>query len=316
MNALFLLILSIIFFIPPTSPYAGETVLLYDEDKGVIFADRDSIEAARQKRIQALQKRKSHQAAQEKVEQMKQSSVNPQRYFESGLDFFRAGDFKTAQQIFSLADSLDPSPVYQLWIGKTLRQQGNYASMLQIMRSILTEYPASSVADDALFETAFYFQVNHNYAQATEHYKRLSEQYPFGTSYTNGEEFREVAQRQYKYMRAEILSMFNVLGIDGTDLSSRYRQFQTKYDLPQTGQGDRVTILKIKEVYRLFLAQQQQPSHKLQILNKHTPHLLWVLLLLFVNCVILIVLIYKTNKRRNHLNSMTQSILELGTGIL
>jgi tetratricopeptide (TPR) repeat protein len=223
----------------------AEKVLVYDEERGIVFVERDSLNRP---------KKEVHTAA----PAIPQPSTNPADlhvnrkkdppdiYFRSGLEYFKARDYQNALKNFEYAHSLQNKALYRLWIGKTFRQLNQNEKMLQVMNSILKKHPNSDVADDALFEIAFYHQVHNDYHQATRYYNRLAEQYPFGTSYSNGEEFRDLAREQTRVMRAEIVAALNLLGFSGEELPQLYTEYQQQRGIKPSGVGDKATVSLIK----------------------------------------------------------------------
>ncbi|HEX7509780.1 MAG TPA: tetratricopeptide repeat protein, partial [Chitinivibrionales bacterium] len=114
----------------------AEKVLIYDEEKGIMFVDKDKAGTASPgKKEPAAAKAPSAWAVPRErprnftngktvdgtIQRGRQKDP-PEVYFESGLQYFKNGNFEDALKNFTHADSLDPQPRYMLWMGKTLRQ--------------------------------------------------------------------------------------------------------------------------------------------------------------------------------------------------
>ena len=267
-----------VFFLLTTNILAEKT-LIYDEEKGVMFVDKDQAAAPRGKKDAsaiknpALEKERSVTSGRgvsplADLQRGRQKDP-PEVYFESGLQYFKNENFDDALKNFTHADSLDPQPKYMLWMGKSLRQLRKFDQLLFTMNRLVTTYPESDVADDALFEIAFCYQTNDDYAKAEKAYTKLSEQYPFGTSYSNGESFRDIAHKQCQMMRSEIFSMLKFLGYEGEDIESLYASFQKSKDMPVTGLGNRATVLAIKAAYRDYLKTQEIRAVRQERIQKY-----------------------------------------------
>ncbi len=244
-------------------PASAEKVLMYDEEKGIVFVDKDAPPAnanagrGAQPRQEAAERpavRKAPAAPRTAdTSFIRGKKKDPsEAYFESGLQYFKAGDYNEALRLFVFADSTDPRPTYALWVGKTYRQLGKTGRQLFIMKKILDTYPESDVADDALFEIAFAYQVADDYDSATRLYTRLAEQYPFGSSYSNGESFRDIVKQQKQMMRSEIVTTLRLLGYNGTELEDLVASFQNAKGIQATGRCDQKTVRAVKADYRDF----------------------------------------------------------------
>jgi tetratricopeptide (TPR) repeat protein len=255
----------------PASLFA-ERVLVYDEEKGIVFVDND---APREKTVASKPARdllrekpviKRSEAASPLGNLVDPSIIRGKKkdpssvYFESGLQYFRAGNYQDALRLFVYADSTDPQPKYALWVGKTYRRLGRTEQQLFIMKKILNIYPDSDVADDALFEIAFYYQAAGDYDKAAKTYTQLTEQYPFGSSFSNGEDFRDVAKKQKQMMRSEMISTLRILGYNGSEAEDLYSSFQQSKGLPVTGMGDQKTVSAIKAEYSDFLKNEDKKA--------------------------------------------------------
>ncbi len=258
------------------SSYA-EKILVYDEEKGIIFVDKEAQEAEKkekkiEKKKKPVQKTKVKKTVIKKVPKedihLNRKKDPPELYFNSGREYFKNGDYKNALKNFKYVVDKDLKPEYLLWIGKTSRKMDKPSQMFSIMKRILDDYSESDVADDALFEMAFYYQKNDEYHQAMEKYKQLAEQYPFGLSYSSGQEFLEISRTQLRWMQDRIMSDLKYLGIEGLTLEDVYKQFQEEYDLKVTGKGDQETVRTIKATYTKKIKEEEQRAASLKQLNE------------------------------------------------
>lgn len=304
----------------------SEKVLIYDEEKGIIFVDKDA------PRRGPLQKKEPAAAASNQTADRPRPVSNgktvdasiqrgrqkdpPQVYFESGLQYFKNDNFEDALKNFTHADSLDPQPKYILWMGKTLRQMGKFDRHLFLMNRIMTTYPESDVADDALFEIAFSYQTSDDYDMASKTYTRLAEQYPFGTSFSNGESFREIAHKQIQMMRAEMTFTLKTLGYNGDNEESLYSAFQKDKGLPITGTGTAETVRAIKSTYNGFLHAEAERARYRQRINKYRTFAAALAALLALNAAALFIVQRNIIAKRKHLAVLHQSLSDLNTGAL
>ncbi|MFP4416426.1 MAG: tetratricopeptide repeat protein [Chitinivibrionales bacterium] len=239
------------------APVRAEKVLIYDEERGIISVEKDDLEKFQ--RTKPISPSSQKQLTTPPPASRKKRSPNdlhvgrekdpPDLYFRSGLQYFKNNDFKNALKNFQYVVKVDTKPEYLLWLGKTYRKVEQDSMMLSVMNRIVDRYPDSDVADDALFEIAFYSQRNLDYNAAADAYARLAEQYPFGLSYSNGHEFLEMSRNQRKNMRAEMVTTLTFLGYDTHTLSDAYTQFQQNNGLEVSGKADASTVKAIKEVY-------------------------------------------------------------------
>jgi tetratricopeptide (TPR) repeat protein len=181
----------------------------------------------------------------------------PALYFTSGLEYFKNADFAHALQNFQYADSVDPKPLYRLWVGKTYRQLGEPRKTLSIMETIVKNHPECDVADDAQFEIAVYYENRGDYDSATTQYALLSERYPFGESYSTGEKFIDIARDRRTSMRAEMNNMLAILGYTSEDIAANFTAFQKDNGLKETGIADLSTVQAIKKTGKKMLDREQ-----------------------------------------------------------
>lgn len=296
---------------------ASEKVLIYDEEKGIMFVDKDSPRhGSPQKPTVERQHPASNGKTVDATIQRGRQKDPPGVYFESGLQYFKNDNFDDALKNFTHADSLDPQPKYVLWMGKTLRQMGKFDRQMFLMNRIITTYPESDVADDALFEIAFSYQANNDYDKASKTYTRLAEQYPFGTSFSNGESFREIAHKQIQMMRAEMITTLKTLGYKGDDEESLYSAFQKDKGLPITGTGCVETVRAIKATYTGFLQAEATKLKYRERVNKYRALAFCLTGLLAANAAALFILHGNIIAKRKHIAVLCQSLSDLKTGAL
>jgi tetratricopeptide (TPR) repeat protein len=301
----------------------SEKVLIYDEEKGIMLVDKDNPQTSsalkketntpkNAERLHTLSDGKTVDATIQRGRQKDPPSV----YFESGLQYFKNGNFDDALRNFTRADSLDPQPKYILWMGKALRQMGKYQQQIFMMQRIITTYPESDVADDALFEIAFSYQANDDYDRAEKTYSRLAEQYPFGTSFSNGENFRDIAHKQVQMMRAEMASTLKILGFTGNDEEALYAAFQKEKGLPVTGAGTPATVKAIKAAHGKFLEAEAARARRQERVGKYRTMAFVLCGLLAANALGLLVMQRNIMAKRKHLAALYQTLSDLNTGAL
>ncbi|MDG5814282.1 tetratricopeptide repeat protein [Chitinispirillales bacterium ANBcel5] len=286
--------------------------LIYDEKKGILYVDEGEYN-----KIQAQRVENRKAASSPKVKLQNQELLigrgkdPPEVYFESGMRFFQSGDYTMALKAFSHAESVEEKPRYILWVGKTHRQLGNHEKMLEKMDTILASYPDSDVADDALFEIAFFYQSANNYERAIKTYNRLAEQYPFGKSYLGNHDFLQIAREQTRYMRSELLEMLRLFGFNGEDLIRSLRLYQQKYGLIQNGKADQETVNHIKKNYKnMLLQKQREQALKMQVLEYQNYLIASGIVAVFL-IVINITLKVKTKEKKLHLALLKQNISDI-----
>jgi tetratricopeptide (TPR) repeat protein len=306
----------------------AEKVLSYDEEKGIIFIDKDQTTAPVKKPNQPPAKSSFSRVGRETQERpsngkLVDASIQrgrqkdpPEIYFESGLQYFKNRNFDDALRNFTHADSLDPQPKYALWMGKTFRQLNKNDRLLFTMNRIVTTYPESDVADDALFEIAFYYQTNNNYDMAMKTYTKLAEQYPFGTSFSNGENFREIAYKQCQTMRAEMITIFNALGFKGEDPGSLISAFQKSQCLNLTGTGNAETIVAMRTMYNDYLKMEAVKALRRERLDKFQIAAFMLCGVLFFNCIFLLLCNRKIAAQSKQLATLKQTLFELSMDAL
>ena len=258
----------------------AEQVMVYDEEKGIIFVDKATGRPVDDRPMTTRRTTTVRETTQveEVVRVVKKKAAEdihtnrqkdpPELYFNSGLEYFKNKDYPNALKNFRHADSLRGDPVYKLWIGKIYRQLGEHEKMFDVMTRLIDRHPRSDVADDALFEIAFYYQVNDDFENAMITYAQLAEQYPFGVSFSNGQEFREISREQRRLMRAEMISTLKLLGCNGELLEELYRDFQKSRGLPVTGEGDQRTVRMIKQQYQQMQQKETLVTGRLYSMRK------------------------------------------------
>lgn len=305
----------------------AEKILIYDEEKGIIFVDKDS--AAAKKTIKKPQPQEEA-VVRSRPKPKKATGITrargpdeihanrkkdpPELYFKSALEYYKNNDFQNALKNFKHAAERDIKPEYLLWLGKTYRQLNKKIQMFTIMERILKDYSESDIADDALFEMAFYYQINDDYQKATETYRQLIEQYPFGLSYSSGDEFLDVAREQMRRMRGEMMSALKLLGIKGEELSDAYKQFQKIQSFSITGVGTAETVKAIKQKYSKKLKEDEKIAASAKRMHQSSKYVLIAGLVLFLNFILIIVARSKIVQNRKHLVELRGMLLDLQKG--
>ena len=304
----------------------AEKILIYDEEKGIIQIEKDSLLSGKQEKkdkvtekvtkdkgkipLPALQRGLTTAKGPGDIH-VRREKDPPDLYFKSALEYYKNNDFENALKNFKYASEKDVKPEYLLWIGKTYRQLDRQVQMFSIMERILNDYPDSDVADDALFEMAFYYQKGDNYQKSTEKYKKLIEQYPFGLSYSSREEFMEVARKQLRMMRGEMISTLKLLGFEGETLSDAYKMFQKANNLEVTGEGDVITVKAVKEVYRNKLHEEEMHAASISQLKQSVK---WAAILgavVLINFIVMIVARVKVVRNRKNLTLLKETLSSL-----
>ncbi|MBD3392733.1 MAG: hypothetical protein GF418_11585 [Chitinivibrionales bacterium] len=294
----------------------AEKVLIYDEDRGIIFVDKEAHEARREEKARATAERIARERSRRGDIHVGRKKDPPELYFKSGLQYFKDGDYINALKNFTYARSADPKPEYLLWMGKTYRQLDQHDKMLSIMEEILKKYRESSVADDALFEIAFHYQKSDDYAMATRRYAELAEQYPFGVSYSNNQEFLEVSRTQRQYMRAEMITALKVLGYRGETPREAYEAFQKKNGLEVTGTPTAATVRAVKSQYQDKLQADAATSTQQEETRRATLVAAVAGAALALNLWILVAVRLKSRERKRHLANLQSALADLDTRML
>lgn len=315
MKQLSFLIIGFVLVAGRSSP-AQDKIMIYDEQKGIIFVDKNEVNkkpetpsASAKPRLIPQHKKETRAKTDLHIGRKKDP---PQLYFTSGLEFFKNGDYQTALKNFMYADSVQPQPRYKLWAGKTYRQLSDPQEMMSVMEGILEKSPQSDVADDALFEVAFYFHSSGDYEKALDAYTKLAEQYPFGKSFSNGMEFLPVAKEQRKRIRAEVINLLSILGYAGEDLVGNVRRFQKQNNLEPTGELDKKTVDKLRHRSKMVLEAAHDRSLKRAEAEKYESWLIIIGCIGICLTVLAFILRIMARSRMQHLDLIEQSISDMG----
>lgn len=306
----------------------AEKVLIYDENKGIIFVDKDKpaeknppvVEkkvleqpAAPIKKAPVKnppgQRAPREEVASELIADRQQDP--PEVYFQSALTYYKNNDFENALKNFTYAADHNLKPEYLLWMGKTFRQLNKPEQLVFTMERILKEFPESDITDDALFELAFHYQTTDNYEKAAAQYTRLTEQYPFGVSCTNGQPFLDLARKQIHLMRGEMMGALGFLGIDTKTLPEAYAQFQKAQHLPVSGEGTPETVKAIKTLYVQKIAEAEKKTALENKIQKSTTVVFIAGILILANLISLLVVWMKNNEMRERVNLLRDSLAHL-----
>lgn len=310
----------------------AEKVLIYDEERGIIEVERG--ETGKPKKTPALPPlpKPAPKAPIEQITHVAPSQPKPRAksiettttadlhvgrqkdppdvYFSSGTQYFKNGQFNDALKNFQHADSLSSRPEYKLWIGKSLRQLGDIGGMFVMMDSILRSAPLSEVADDALFEEAFYFQSSGTYDSAIALYAKLAEQYPDGSAYSSGEEFLETSRNQRHTMQSELVLMLRSLGYLGSDLDQMLHDFQMANDLISNGNPNARTVSLIKSAYSLYIKDQDLRAQKLLRFEQRKKIMLITSSVLLICLLVLIIIRIAIGQQRKRIETLRQTLSE------
>ncbi|KMQ51813.1 hypothetical protein CHISP_1309 [Chitinispirillum alkaliphilum] len=297
--------------------HATETIMLIDKQRGgIIEVDRNdprnTASVQQKKRLPPPSLEKPKERERQLIQGREKEP--PEAYFNTGLKFFMSGDYHTALEKFSHANTLDPQPHYLLWMGKCYRQVGQTEEKLKIMRTILERYSESDVADDALFEIAFHFQSNNEYYLATRKYRQLAEQYPYGVSFLSEENFLKIAREQIRFMRAELLNILSSLGYSGQRLEEILIQFQNEEHLPETGNPDKITVEKLKERYSVYLRDLENKEKLEQQAMRYIYYIIAIGVVGFLNIIFMIFLRLSLKEKKDHLKVLQHMISDLYEG--
>lgn len=311
----------IILILNSTFSAFAEKVLIYDEEKGIIFVDpkeksKSTSKTPNKKKKTTPVKRSTSTKKVVKPTAKTDLHLNrkkdpPDLYFKSGLKYYQNGNFTDALKNFKHASDKSLKPEYLLWIGKTYRKLHRYDQMQIIMKRIVKDYSDSDVADDALFEMAFYHQTNNRYSKAMVLYKQLAEKYPFGLSYSNGDEFLEISRKERQRMRGEILSALPALGIKAETLEEGYSLFQKLNNLKVTSKGDSITVTLIRQQFNELSKNVESISKTRQSLRRN---LRWVLATGFISLfffILMTIIFLKLNRYRKEISLMTETLSDM-----
>jgi tetratricopeptide (TPR) repeat protein len=302
--------------------------LIYDENKGIIFVDKDkpaqknspAIEKKAQEQPMVhikkapVKKSPKQQATREEVASeliADREKDPPEVYFQSALTYYKNNDFENALKNFTYAADHNLKPEYLLWMGKTFRQLNKPEQLVFTMERILKEFPDSDIADDALFELAFHYQTSDNYEKAIAKYTQLTEQYPFGVSYTNGQPFLELARKQIHLMRGEMMGALGSLGIETKTVPEAYAQFQTAQHLAVSGEGNPETVKAIKKLYLQKLAEAEKKKVLENKIQKSTIVVFIAGVLILANLISLLVVWLKNNELKQRIHLLRDSLAHL-----
>jgi tetratricopeptide (TPR) repeat protein len=240
----------------------------------------------------------------------------PTLYFMSGQEYYKNGDFSQALQNFKYADSVNPNPVYTLWVGKACRSLGQTEKMISVMNGIVKKYPECDVADDALLELAVYYQNADDYETATRFYSQIAEQYPFGISYTTGESLIEVVREQRKQLNAQLNTMLAIMGCTNEDVAVNLAAFQKSNGLKETGRADRATVRQIKKMHGRILDRDRLREKEAALAKKNMRFALIAGGIGIVNLLIALIILFQSRSRARQLDLLGETMSDLDAGRL
>lgn len=323
-----LLLLSYLFNTGLLATADAENELIYDEEQGIIFSqdgkahskktDENVTAAGNTQKSQQTEKKAAPSTAQ-KLEpasgpgdlHIARKKDPPELYFKSGLEYFKNKDFQNAMRNFTFANNAETNPKYLLWIGKTYRQLDMDNKMFEIMNKIVEQYPESDIADDALFELAFYYQRNDDYYMAEQKYAQLAEQYPFGTSFSNGQKFLDISRKQRRLMRADMGTKLKILGYTNETLQKQYKAFQNACGISVTGTGTMETIKAIKQKYDEKIDSEEKMEN---LKTQASVGIKWALIIgtaMLLNLILILFLRIRIKQQTVHLASLHNLLSDL-----
>ncbi len=235
----------------------AEKVMFYSEKQGIMWVEKsqlaeiqrqDSLPSAKVKEVPAMAPGSASAPVQAKEPLPPAQSKDPDVFYKTGQRYFFDGDYAEALRYFDNAYQLDRKPEYYLFIAKCHRKLGEPRRMLFVLDAIMQLYPQSEVADDALFEMALYYEMSHNYQGAVDKFKQLAEQYPYGTSITTKQEFRDVAREQMEIMKNELNNLLTMAGLADGPITTRIKDWQEMNGVPATGLWDQKTVMSLINV--------------------------------------------------------------------
>jgi tetratricopeptide (TPR) repeat protein len=187
---------------------------------------------------------------------------------------------------------------------------------VSVLEEIVSAFPASDVADDALFELSFFYQITDNYQKAIETYTRLIEQYPFGTSSTNGIVFLELSKKQLRIMRSEIKSALALLGFETKNLPEALKIFQTRHHRAATGEADAETVTAIKEECARIVDEKAKTVALETSLQKSTIVVFLIATVIIGNLILLLAVWIKRKTLAARVAVLRNTFLNLNEGTL
>ncbi len=301
----------------------AEKILIYDEERGILSIDKEEYERLQKAKQTTTQAREQDPTPAKGEKKRSPNDIHigrekdpPELYFKSGLQYFNNNDFKNALKNFEFVVQKVKKPEYLLWLGKTHRNMGDDTMMLSLMKKIVDRYPDSDVADDALFEIAFFHQRQLEYGDAADAYARLAEQYPFGLSYSNGHEFLEISRNQRKNMRAEMITTLNYLGYDIQSLDDALIRFQQNNGLEVSGKADAPTVKAMKELHSARLEAEALVDRNRKKLQTTVKWGSVAGVILLINLVAVFLARMRIRRTRKQLQSLQALLLELDTSAL
>ena len=306
----------------------GQGELKYDPDKGFMVVDGKNGTVKTVKPLMSNDKPdiKNTGAVASKPPTPKARDANdiqvgrkkdpPTLYFISGQEYYKNNDFDHALQNFKYADSVGSNPVYQLWIGKAYRSLGKPELMVPIMNEIVKKHPECDVADDALLELAVYYQDGDDYDTAARLYAQMAEQYPFGVSYTTGENMIDVVKEQRKQLSARLNSMLAMLGFTNEDVSVNLAAFQKSNRLKESGLADKTTVQLLKKSHALILEREEQREKDAEAAKQRMPFVAVAGCFGILNILIASILFFQARSRKRHLALLEETLSDLDVGKL
>jgi len=247
----------LLFLWSPSYTIDAQSRLTYDKNKGIVYSRETA----------------SPQLSQDRPNKTKPITLSPSQppstYYTAGLKSYNHNDFITAELYFSYLDSTTSSPLYRFWLARTWRKLGKQKKFLEAMHSIAQDYPQSPVADDALFQLAYFYQKTSHFDKAVFLYQKIINEYPSGTLLTTNENLYNLCDKQIHIMHDKSNAALTALGYTERTLEHKYRRFQKEHSLSVSGTGTFETMTKIKELYAQVRNQQTANGFIQQVVQKY-----------------------------------------------
>ncbi len=222
-------------------PWAGAgKVMVFDENKGIIFLDEAEAKAYKKKLSPAqsqTQKSNSVQLSRQAVQ-----GKSPEALFEVGSKYFTDENFNEALYFFDQAYQTSKKPLYLFWAGRTYRRLNQDSAMVASFEKLLALYPKSDLADDACFFLGAHHRVEDHFQIAKDYFSKLLSDYEDSHSATGELDYKQEASQQLTAMRQELTDMLATLGFDSFNSVLGLKAFQIKYGLQETGIADHQTL--------------------------------------------------------------------------
>ncbi|MFP4522552.1 MAG: tetratricopeptide repeat protein [Fibrobacterota bacterium] len=229
-----LVIFSLIIF--STMLLNAEKVMIFDENKGIIFIEKEKVNDYRSSKNSGESKKTSTKALSGK------KNLNDKEYYKVGEEYWKDGEYDEALKLFRKAYRSKPLPRYYYWQARCLQEKEQDGFKEMFLR-IIKQNPDSDVADDALFMLGYEAELSRNYEEALEYYRNLIVKYPYGKSEVNHLDLPGMARSQISLIKSDVSRRLDLLNIRGNTMKEKAAIFRKKIGLPPaSGELDRKTV--------------------------------------------------------------------------